>query len=231
MANTEITPGMFTPQNRSVNRVRRNLSAQFTDETNSPEMYVNSPDELSPSDSSLIEGNATNSESGNWKKVIIATITFVLITGILVGFMYVYYPVYLLICLTSEFMTAFVASVLLVIFGYIVFLIWSNSSARTLNNDYTMSPSSVSPAWKRNVPSTPKVINNLPIGSSTPSQQLAVKRTFSGGEIWSEFIRYYENIATLNGWAVDRKIGVFFTVLRDQAETFAYGLPGSVRYN
>lgn len=56
--------------------------------------------------------------------------------------------------------------------------------------------------------------------------QISVKRTFKGDgdDIWSEFIRYFENIAELNLWNDDRKRRVLFTVLRGQAQTYAYGL-------
>ena len=61
--------------------------------------------------------------------------------------------------------------------------------------------------------------------------QITVKRTFSGDgtDIWSEFIRYFENVAELNEWESDRKRKVLFTVLRGQAETYAYGLLDSER--
>ena len=61
--------------------------------------------------------------------------------------------------------------------------------------------------------------------------QITVKRTFSGDgtDIWSEFIRYFENVAELNEWESDRKRKVLFTVLRGQTETYAYGLSDSER--
>lgn len=47
------------------------------------------------------------------------------------------------------------------------------------------------------------------------AQQIPVKRTYSGDgtEIWTEFIRYFENISELNSWDTDRKRRVFLTVL------------------
>ena len=66
---------------------------------------------------------------------------------------------------------------------------------------------------------------------STHAQNISVKRTFKGdgSDIWTEYIRYFENIAELNDWNEDRKRKVFFTALRGQAETYVYGLSESVR--
>ena len=93
--------------------------------------------------------------------------------------------------------------------------------------------------YKKNVsPETP--VSRTGITYSSPEvsvqkqempHQITVKRTFSGDgtDIWSEFIRYFENIAELNEWESDRKRKVLFTVLRGQAETYAYGLSDSER--
>ena len=58
--------------------------------------------------------------------------------------------------------------------------------------------------------------SRVPNTRNTPAQQINVKRTFKGDgtDIWSEYIRYFENISELNGWDNDRKRKVFFTVLR-----------------
>lgn len=68
----------------------------------------------------------------------------------------------------------------------------------------------------------------------TPGRsEIQVKRTFSGsdGDTWTDFLRYYENIARLNCWDYNRKRMVFFTTLRGQAETFVHGLPNDVQSN
>ena len=91
--------------------------------------------------------------------------------------------------------------------------------------------------YKKNVsPETP--VSRTGTSNSSPEvsvqtqerpHQITVKRTFSGDgtDIWSEFIRYFENVAELNEWESDRKRKVLFTVLRGQAETYAYGLSDS----
>lgn len=63
-----------------------------------------------------------------------------------------------------------------------------------------------------------------------PVNQIPVKKTFKGDgtDIWSEYIRYFENISELNGLDDDRKRNVFFTVLRGQAEFFCCGLSDTV---
>lgn len=68
---------------------------------------------------------------------------------------------------------------------------------------------------------TPEVTNKTESSVNYP-----VERTFSGdGSTTStEFLRYFEIVANLNQWTVQRKRGVLLTTLRDQAETYAYGL-------
>ena len=51
---------------------------------------------LSPGQPDLVDANGSNSISGNWKKIVAAIVLFVLIGGLVLGFMYLYYPVYLL---------------------------------------------------------------------------------------------------------------------------------------
>lgn len=60
---------------------------------------------------------------------------------------------------------------------------------------------------------------------------MPVKRTFKGyGEdIRTGNIRYFENIVSINDWEENRTRRLFFTVLRGQAETYAYGLPEEIR--
>lgn len=63
------------------------------------------------------------------------------------------------------------------------------------------------------------------------AQPIPVKRTYRGDgtEIWTEFIRYFDNISELNSWDTDRNWRVFLTVLRGQAKTFINGLTESVQ--
>ncbi|VDI28635.1 Hypothetical predicted protein [Mytilus galloprovincialis] len=65
--------------------------------------------------------------------------------------------------------------------------------------------------------------------NSARQSEIHAKRTFDGTtqDVWSDFLRYYENIATLNGWSDERKRMVFLTTLRGQAETYVHGLPNS----
>ncbi|VDI65793.1 Hypothetical predicted protein [Mytilus galloprovincialis] len=43
--------------------------------------------------------------------------------------------------------------------------------------------------------------------NSARQSEIHAKRTFDGTtqDVWSDFLRYYENIATLNGWSDERK--------------------------
>jgi hypothetical protein len=59
---------------------------------------------------------------------------------------------------------------------------------------------------------------------------LQVKRTFKGegSEVWSEFVRYFENIAALNNWSTERRRRILISKFRGLAEAFAYRLPDSI---
>ncbi|VDH99985.1 Hypothetical predicted protein [Mytilus galloprovincialis] len=65
--------------------------------------------------------------------------------------------------------------------------------------------------------------------NSARQSEMHAKRTFDGTtqDVWSDFLRYYENFATLNGWSDERKRMLFLTTLRGQAETYVHGLPNS----
>ena len=56
---------------------------------------------------------------------------------------------------------------------------------------------------------------------------IPLKRVFKGdgSSIWSEFVRYFENVANLKQWTEQRMRCILLTTLRDQAEAYAYGLP------
>lgn len=71
---------------------------------------------------------------------------------------------------------------------------------------------------------------NEEVGLPGSGLNLHVKRTFKGEgtEVWSEFVRYFENVATLNNWSIDMRRRVLITTFRGQAEAFAYGLPDSI---
>ena len=68
------------------------------------------------------------------------------------------------------------------------------------------------------------------IPSESSIANVPLKRTFKGDGtvIWSEFIRYFENIANLNQWPEQRMRRILLTALRDQAEAYAYGLPETI---
>ena len=97
-------------------------------------------------------------------------------------------------------------------------------------NRQNVTPKTLSP--KRRVTFSPERTERT-YQNAEHTHQLNIKRTFKGDgtDIWSEFIRYFENVADLNGWENDRKRKVFFTVMRGQAETYAYGLSDAERSN
>lgn len=71
---------------------------------------------------------------------------------------------------------------------------------------------------------------NEEVGLPGSGLHLQVKRSFKGEEteVWSEFVRYFENVATLNNWSFDMRRRVLISTFRGQAEAFAYGLPDGI---
>ena len=73
MATNERTPGMFTPQNKPGGNVRLNLSAQFGADTDSPEVFLETPGLFSPDQPDLWGANVPTSTRGYtcWENFIV----------------------------------------------------------------------------------------------------------------------------------------------------------------
>lgn len=153
---------------------------------------------------------------------------------------YTYFPRYMVLCLTKEFMISGILGLVCLILFSVVLKLWNrenivcvppspiihNTDQSTSKRNVRFTPSLTTPTF------TPRARNQASSFSSTASgYQIPVKRTFKGeGEdIWTEYIRYFENIVSINDWDENRTRRVFFTVLRGQAETYAYGLTEEIR--
>ena len=131
MTNIDQTPGMFTPRNVSPSpriprgaRARRNLNTQFDREVNSPVRHsdMETP-ETYPEENcySPPRENLHGYSSYRWRSWIV--VLFLLGVCSAIGFIYRYYPVYLLLCLTSDFMYLLASIVSVLLFGFILYVI------------------------------------------------------------------------------------------------------------
>ena len=171
-------------------------------------------------------------EPGWCRFVALWIMTIFLGSGVLFA-LYMYFPGYMLLCLTKEILISGGLCILCIILVSIIVKLVSRNTKRTPNNPNTRR-STPKREPRRNVSfrSPESFISDqyhprdVTRDDKRTATQISVKRTFKGDgdDIWSEFIRYFENIAELNVWSDDRKRRVLFTVLRGQAETYAYGL-------
>ena len=228
---------VFPQRNTQTTTMKRNFLGAFEDaesEKTIP-MEIEGSDFPQPVDTSTPLGSEPSVEENKirWSGFLfIWTVTFA-IGGFIVFVLCKYFPGYMLMCLTKEFLMPGSFTVLCAIIASAVLkhIVQNRKNAQRQNFRKSMTPRL---RYKKNVlPETP--VSRTGITYSSPEvsvqkqerpHQITVKRTFSGDgtDIWSEFIRYFENIAELNEWESDRKRKVLFTVLRGQAETYTYGL-------
>ena len=236
---------VFPQRNKQTPTDSRNLCGAFEDaesEQTIP-MEIEGSDFPQPADTSTPLGSEPSLEEENktrWSGFIFIWTVIFAIAGFIVFVLYKYFPGYMLMCLTKDFLISGSVTVLCAIFvsAVLKYIFQNRKSAQRQNYRKYVTPRL---RCKKNIlPGTP--VSRT--GSANPSPevsvhkrerpyQITVKRTYSGDgtDIWSEFIRYFENVAELNEWESDRKRKVLFTVLRGQAETYAYGLSDRERNN
>ena len=229
---------VFPQQNTQATTMKRNLLGAFEDaesEQTIP-MEIEGSDFPQPVDTSTPLGSEPSVEEENkirWSGFLFIWAVIFAIGGFIVFVLYKYFPGYMLMCLTKEFLMPGSFTVLCAILASVVLkhIVQNRKSAQRQHFRKSVTPRL---RYKKNLsPETPVSRTGTTYSSPEVSvqkqerpRQITVKRTFSGDgtDIWSEFIRYFENIAELNEWESDRKRKVLFTVLRGQAETYTYGL-------
>ena len=204
-------------------------------------MEIKGSDFSQPADTSnplVSEPSVEEENKTRWSGFLFIWTVIFAIGGFIMFVLHKYFPGYMLMCLTKEFLISGSLTVLCAILANAVLkhIIQNRKSAQKQHFRKSVTPRL---RYKKNVsPETPVSKTGTTYSSPEVSvqkqerpHQITVKRTFSGDgtDIWSEFIRYFENIAELNEWESDRKRKVLFTVLRGQAETYAYGLSDSER--
>lgn len=220
-ASTPESRVVTTPKTQGSN-IRRKLLPEFDRESPSP---IQIPTEYNEStavyDNNLPSPNVESKDS-RWSSFLRFWITVILLCVTLLVAVYHYFPGRLLYCLTKEFL---VISLLLVLLAILLSAVWKMWKDHCEVNDI---------ADKRRIhtnsfaPETDQLV--VTNGQGMKSFNIQIKRIFKGDstDVWSEFIRYFENISTLNGWSMDMKRRLLITTFRGQAETFAYGLPDCV---
>ena len=142
---------------------------------------------------------------------------------IVIGGVHRFLPGQFFVSLSRELILICAISVLCVILLSVICKVWS-SSRRAIGDESPLRTGRRTPA--RSGATAPREA----IGQAVSTLNIQVKRVFTGdgSTIWSEFIRYFENVANLNQWPAQRMRSVLLTTLRGQAETYAYGLPENV---
>ena len=229
---------VFPQRNTQTTTMKRNLLGAFEDAGSKQTipMEIEGSDFPQPVDTSTPLGSEP---SVRWSGFLFIWTVIFAIGGFIMFVLYKYFPGYMLICLTKKFLILGSLTVLCAIMASVMLknIVQNRKSAQRQHFRKSVTPRL---RFKKNVsPETP--VSRTGTAYSSPEvsvqkqerpHQITVKRTFSGDGtgIWSEFIRYFENVAELNEWESDRKRKVLFTVLRGQADTtYAYGLSDSER--
>ena len=238
---TPRTPGLFP--RRDASTVRRNLMSAFDESDQTVQAPgVVTPEPISASTPEVVAEpaemfNCVAIPKRKWSKFICVWIIVFLLGCVCVSALYMYFPGYLLLCFTKEFLvTGCLGFLCAVLISVVIKLVSSDVDYTEERHVTPQQPRaqrrrSTSPGRRETPARGNYSYSNMNESSNTTVYQIQVKRTFSGDgkDIWSEYATYFENISSLNEWSEDRKRRVFFTMLRGQAETFAYGLSATER--
>lgn len=155
-------------------------------------------------------------EAFSWNGFITFWILLILFGCAVAYAIYTYFPRYVVLCLTKEFMiSGKLGLVCLILFSVVLKLlnrenivcvppspITQNTDQSTSKRNVRFTPSLTTPTF------TPRARNQASSFSNTASgYKIPVKRTFKGDreDIWTEYIRYFENIVSINDWDENRR--------------------------
>lgn len=167
------------------------------------------------------ECTAYVSNSTGWGQLIGFWFGVIPICTTLLYVAYRFFPGEIVMWATRELIIVLIFVIIFVILISVLYRFWK-STGKTGGGYRQRSVQSATPRGKGDLLATPEVTNQ-----AESSVNIPVKRPFSGdgSTTWTEFFRYFENVANLNQWTVHRKRGVRLTTLRGQAEIYADGLP------
>lgn len=217
------------PQSSPRTAVRRNLLTEFN-EADSPVCPMYREDLNTPcveTELATTEGTAYVSNSTGWGQLIGFWFGVIPIFTTLLYVAYQFFPGGIVMWATRELIIVLMFAITFVILISVVYKCWK-STGRSGGGYRQRSVRGATPRGRSDFLATPEVTDQ-----TESSVNIPVKRTFSGdgSTTWTEFFRYFENVANLNQWTVQRKRGVLLTTLRGQAETYAYGLPDNTMGN
>ncbi|XP_062616013.1 uncharacterized protein LOC134277706 [Saccostrea cucullata] len=224
---TFTSPSSFpqtTPRPRT--SVRRNLLQDFESELPSP-IVANTE---SPQNRIVNGENCTEAQNeSTWYSGITIWISGILALVLTVLGVFRYIPQNLLSRLTHEALGNIGILLLGLIVCAVVWKMCQSTHKRTTRNAGRIT-STVRNISTDRAPDQEAGSYNEEGGLPGRGLNIQVKRTFKGEgtEVWSEFVRYFENIAALNNWSIDMRRRVLITTFRGQAEAFAYGLPDNI---
>ena len=234
---------VFPQGNIQAHTAKRNLLGAFEDaesEQTIPMEIQGSdfPQQVDTSTPLVSEPSVEEENKTRWSGFLFIWTVLFTIGEFIMFVLYKYFPGYMLMCLTKEFLISGSLTVLCAILASAVLnhIVQNRKSAQKQHFRKSVTPrlrfkKNVSPETLVSRTGTTYSSPEVSVQKQERPHQVTVKRTFSGDgtDTWSEFIRYFENVAELNELDSDRKRKVLFTVLRGQAETYAYGLSESAR--
>lgn len=218
-----------TPRAPRTPAVRRNLLTEFDDADatmqRSPEVEF---DLETPIQSEVgLEIAEQNDQNVGWEGFLKYWIlVIVLCISVIMG-IYQLIPKNLVIEFTREFQ--FIV-IFIFLTALVISILWKMCYSRGHTTERTRQPVT-STARRRTrpimTPSSDSTYLSPREQTGHVEMNIPLKRVFKGdgSSIWSEFIRYFENVANLNQWTQQRMRRILLTTLRDQAEAYAYGLP------
>ena len=234
-----------TPRGRlRLSTVRRNLADTFDEAAADPDetfpLEIGGGQPLHASTPRIVDTAEGSNTKSQWRNLFLFWIFMFVLGGACVLAIYRYFPGYMLLCLTKEFLVAGSLAMMCVILLSVIMKLVSADSTKPVAADNRTQPSPQTVQRKRPMVQTPRPASTdrssprsemMTFAEGHGAPQIQIKRTFKGdgNDIWIEFIRYFENVAHLNDWTTDRKRRVLFTTFRGQAETYAYGLSDAER--
>ena len=220
-----------TPRTQRTPAVRRNLFSEFEDADSpacpTPEIDLNLYSPVPPE--SELRANNIAEETRGWKGLVKFLISCVMLCVSVIAGLYLVFPKNLEIKFTREFQILVMLILTCVVLLTILWRFYSNQGQTTVDSRQPVTSTTRRPIHPN--PASPADFTYLPPGAPIGnSVSISIKRTFKGdgSVIWSEFIRYFENVANLNQWPEQRTRRILLTTLRDQAEAYAYGLPETI---
>ncbi|CAC5382509.1 unnamed protein product [Mytilus coruscus] len=154
-----------------------------------------------------------------WKKFVLGWIWFILSLILVIGWCSVTFPFHDIVCWPQHNVLLFVVILLITFLVSIIVKLFIDETSRRLGHFDNQKEDKRRPTdtvrqklnFDQNIQHIRDNVKIVPVTSPSPLQvnrsEDQVKRTFSGSndDVLADFLRYFENIATLNAWNEERK--------------------------